>query len=572
MMAVPEPVIQVDALSRRYGAITAISTLDFDVRRGERFGIIGPDGAGKTTLLQTLAGILDPTEGQCRVLGFDSRQQSQHIAERVGYMSQGFTLYDRLSVDENLEFAANIRNVEPGDFQQRRTALLKMAGLERFTKRRAGKLSGGMRKKLSLCTNLIHEPELLILDEPGLGVDPLSRSQLWQMLDQYRSRDITVVVATSYMDEAERCDRVMLLNDGKMLLNDPPSVLQQGATGHVFETPVPESPEMRDKIARVPGVHAVQRLPDRLRIVTGAASPGSETLLSFATVRPVAATLDDLFVIHADTPSAAAWTMERESVSLTVTSAGISARNIDIRFGNFKAVDDVSLEAPAGELLALLGPNGAGKTTLIRGLCGLLPLSRGAATVAGAPVLRNSSELRQRIGYMSQRFSLYQNLTPLENVEFFARAYGLSGRASKRAIRWAQEVTALGRLPDSMTSELSGATRQRLALACSILHRPSVLFLDEPTSGVDPVSRYRFWQLIRELAALGMTVVVTTHYLDEAVYCDRLAMMMDGRLIAHGTADDLRGAMNLSAEADMGVLFGTAMRSAAEKKMAEANV
>lgn len=570
-MALPESVIQVQALTRRYGASTAISKLDFVVRPGERFGIIGPDGAGKTTLLQMLAGILDPTEGTCRVLDFDSRQQSHRIAERIGYMSQGFTLYDRLSVDENLEFAATIRNVQPGDFQQRRAALLEMAGLERFTGRRAGKLSGGMRKKLSLCTNLIHEPELLILDEPGLGVDPLSRSQLWQMLDQYRNRNITVVVATSYMDEAERCDRVMLLNEGKMLLNDRPSALRQSATGHVFETPIPESSETNDKIARVPGVKAVQRLPDRLRIVTGAASPGGEAFLPVASIRPVAATLDDLFVIHADTNGAMGIT-EHESVSLTITSAGISARNVDIRFGNFKAVDDVSLEAPAGELLALLGPNGAGKTTLIRGLCGLLPLSSGAATVAGTPVLRNSSKLRQRIGYMSQRFSLYQNLTPLENLEFFARAYGLAGQAGKRAIRWAQDVTALETLPDSMTAELSGATRQRLALACSILHHPSVLFLDEPTSGVDPVSRYRFWQLIRKLSARGMTAVVTTHYLDEAVYCDHLAMMMDGRLIAHGSADELRGAMNLSADADMGMLFETAMRLAGRDQMVEKSV
>ncbi|WP_280549821.1 ATP-binding cassette domain-containing protein [Halomonas sp. 11-S5] len=563
-MSSPEPIVA-KGLGRQFGDNVVIEPLDVSVDRGQRVGIVGADGAGKTTLLQMLAGILDPTVGECRVLGFDTRREAKQVAARIGYMSQGFTLYDRLSVKENLSFAARIRDVPDELYRERSERLLSMSGLGRFTDRPSAKLSGGMRKKLSLCTNLVHEPELLILDEPGLGVDPLSRRHLWAMLDRFRAQGLTMVVATSYMDEAERCDRILLLEQGRVLADGSLKELLMPAAGRVFTVNAGNTGrglrELSGILAQIDSVHSVQWLPDHLRLVmnTDIAENRLADLLPEGTRLAAAEPrLEDLFVLRTEKRAG-----EQQFPELTRQDRGkeegLVVTGLSVRFGHFKAVDRVSFEAPSGELLALLGPNGAGKTTLIRALCGLVAIDEGSARVAGVSSGGGSTALRRQIGYMSQRFSLYLELTPWENLRFFANAYGLAGGAARAAIDWAREVTGLADIPDKLTGDLSSALRQRLALACSLLHRPRVLFLDEPTSGVDPVARYRFWRVIRELAASGMTVLVTTHYLEEAAYCDRLALMLDGRLLPHGSRSSLNHSLGLEADATVETLFTAAI-------------
>ena len=552
---VSAPIVHAEQLGRRFGKQRwAVRNIDLDVGAGEMVGIVGPDGAGKTTLMQMLAAILDPSEGTCSVFGLDSRTAGKAIGARLGYMTQGFTLYDRLTVDENLRLAGALRGLAPAIYAERRERLLAMAGLERFTARPAGQLSGGMRKKLSLCTNLVHEPDLLILDEPGLGVDPLSRRQLWEMLAAFRQRGIATVVATSYMDEAERCDRLVLLREGSVLANDSPDNVRRLAAGRVFEASAAQPVTLAQEVSRLPGVHAVQILPNRIRFQRSAGLPA----LADERVRPADAVLEDVFALDetGDIAEAAVAPIALDHAD----RGGIVTEGLSISFGAFRAVDKVSLTVRPGELLALLGPNGAGKTTLIRSLCGLVRPAKGRARVAGIDLgARDAVRVRDRIGYMSQRFSLYPDLTPRENLAFFANAYGLSGSAAHGACRWACARTGLDEGDQRLVEKLSGAEHQRLALACSILHRPSVLFLDEPTSGIDPVARYRFWSLIRALAAAGMTILVTTHYLDEAAYCDRIGLMHRGQLIAHGTLAELRAQTGSDAQASVETVFISAL-------------
>jgi ABC-2 type transport system ATP-binding protein len=549
------PVIEARALGRRYGESWAIRGIDLDLAPGEMLGVVGPDGAGKTTLLQMLAAILDPSEGECRVFGFDTRRRAKAIAARLGYMTQGFTLYDRLSVDENLLLAARLRGLDRATYTQRRAQLLAMAGLEGFGTRAAGKLSGGMRKKLSLCTNLVHQPELLILDEPGLGVDPLSRRQLWEMLAQFRARGVAMVVATSYMDEAERCGRVLLLREGQVIAADTPAAVRQRARGRVFEAFAERPVTLAQRLRALPGVRSVQVLPDRVRLQRDPVPEAAGVPAAGLALQPAEPTLEDVFVLSADAAPEAADNEPRSTSTQLPAGQGVRTEALTVRYDAFIAVDAVSIQANPGELLALLGPNGAGKTTLIRALCGLVGTAGGRGEIAGVALGGDVAALRQRIGYMSQRFSLYLDLTPAENLAFFASAYGLSGEAAERAIAWTCTRIGLDRGERRRVAALSGASRQRLALACSLLHRPAVLFLDEPTSGVDPLARIRFWGLIRSLAASGMTIVVTTHYLDEVAYCDRIGLMHRGRLIALGTLPELRESTGSEATASIESVF-----------------
>jgi ABC-2 type transport system ATP-binding protein len=565
------PIINGRRLGRAYRSVWALRDIDLSVQAGEIVGIVGPDGAGKSTLLQICAGILDPSEGTCEVMGLDVVRESKAVASRIGYMSQGFTLYDRLTVDENLQFSADIRRVPEADYQLRRAELVAMAGLEEFGDWPAGKLSGGMRKKLSLCGNLIHQPKLLILDEPGLGVDPLSRSQLWVMLEDAVARGVTILVATSYMDEAQRCCRIMLLNAGRALAFDTTAAVRARASGRVFEVTSTDPPTTAAAIAARDGSFGIQTLPDRVRFLLTADEPAAagQRLPPPATgpTRSAEPTLDDVFVQSAGVAEASASYVE--ALPTPLRRAGVEAENLTVRFGQFTAVSAVSLSALPGQATALLGPNGAGKTTLMRALCGLVSITAGTAHVAGYTVDLTSYEVRQHIGYMSQRFSLYVDLSVLENLRFFASAYGLRGRARNDAIASACAMTGI-QANSARVSDLSAATQQRLALASSILHRPSALFLDEPTSGVDPLSRYRFWRLIRGLCRAGMTVIVSTHYLDEARYCDQLALMHRGRLVAHGTVGALRGRFGVAATATIDDLFAEAIAQASAATPEEA--
>ncbi len=543
-------VIEAQDIGRTFGRTRALSGVSFQVHRGEIFGVLGPDGAGKTTLMQILAAILDPTAGSCRVLGFDTVRQAPAVTSRIGYMSQGFTLYDRLSVDENLAFAARIRNVGVQAWRERRQRLLDMAGLAPFVQRRAGQLSGGMRKKLSLCTNLIHEPPLLLLDELSLGVDPVSRRELWAMLREFRSRGTTVVFTTPYLDEAEYCDRLALLDQGALLAVDTPSGLRVRGKASVYEVRTVQPDAAVALLQGRPKVIDVQWLADRLRfqLRNGDGVVGGEleqALRRWGTLRPVAPSMEDVFIqlTAGESPALERLPPLEQGPGAAMPGAAVDVRDVTCRFGTFTAVDRVSLTVDTGEVFGFLGPNGAGKTTLIRAMCGLLKPVSGELRVAGIDVRREPLRLRSRIGYMSQRFSLYPDLTVAENLHFFAGTYGLRGQARRAAIAWAADVTGLAGVDDQQVGDVSGALRQRLALACSLLHRPAVLFLDEPTSGVAPQARRRFWQLIQWLARTGTTVFVTTHYLEEASYCHRLGLMFEGRLIAVGSIPALQAAL-----------------------------
>ena len=538
------PVIEADGLGRRFGGRTVLQEVSFQLQPGEVFGVVGPDGAGKTTLLQMLAAILRPSLGSCRVLGEDVRRHADRVQARVGYMSQGFSLYDRLTVAENIAFAAAIRDVPKDVFAARKAKLLAMAGLEKFESRREGQLSGGMRKKLALCANLIHEPPLLILDEPSLGVDPLSRRELWRILDAARNEGRSIVFATSYMDEADASDRVLLLRDGRPLALGAPSELRETARGHVYSvrTSTPEVAEAA--LAKLPDVLSFQRRSaDEVRVQLRTAGAPPDIGLHCRELKPVEPTMEDVFTVASadDAPRAAMPASERS----TSHEVLVGAERVTRRFGDFVAVDDVSVQVKAGEVLGLLGPNGAGKTTLIRILCGLLAPSTGQARVAGFDVARQSEQVRASIGYVSQKFSLFTDLTAQENLSFFARSYGVPSREMKARIAWACERAGFAPTDAGLVRDLSSAVRQRLALACAIVHRPKVLFLDEPTSGVDPLSRFRFWRLISALAGEGVAVIVSTHYLEEATYCDQLGLMMDGRMIALGTLQALKTELGL---------------------------
>ena len=567
---VTTPLVQAEGLGRRFKGRTVLEDVSLEVLPGQAFGIVGPDGAGKTTLLQILAAILRPTFGQCRVLGEDVRKHPDRITSRIGYMSQGFSLYDRLTVAENLAFAAAIRDVPRSEVAQRKQVLLAMAGLERFQARREGALSGGMRKKLALCANLIHEPPLLILDEPSLGVDPLSRRELWDMLERSRKQGRSIVFATSYMDEADASDRVLLLRDGRPLALGTPAELREMARGRVYRVTTHDAAALERRLSQTPHILSFQKqTPNQYRLqCSAAAGPRLPEADSFAPAEP---SMEDVFTVASfeaaasPAPPAPPGTEAPAGLSHDVL---IAAEHVTRRFGAFVALDDVTVEIRAGEVLGLLGPNGAGKTTLMRILCGLLAPSSGSARVAGFDVARQSDQVRARIGYVSQRFSLFTDLTASENLRFFARAYGVARRDVSARIAWASGRAGLPERMDGLVRDLSGAVRQRLALACAIVHRPQVLFLDEPTSGVDPLSRFRFWRLIAALAAEGVAIIVSTHYLEEATYCDRLAMMSDGRMVAIGTLPELKDALGLDEARVEDVFLGFIARARSEARAA----
>ena len=561
------PVIEAEGVGRRFGARNVLQDVSFCVEPGEVFAVVGPDGAGKTTLLQILAAILRPSLGACRVLGEDIRKHPDRVQARVGYMSQGFSLYDRLTVAENIAFAAGIRDVPKEALSARKATLLAMAGLERFQDRLEGALSGGMRKKLALCTNLIHEPPLLILDEPSLGVDPLSRRELWRILEAARGQGRSIVFATSYMDEADASDRVLLLRDGRPLALGTPSDLRETARSHVYIIRTDAAEVAEATLAKLPDVLSFQRRSaNEVRLQLRTAGARNDIEPHFGDITPVEPTMEDVFTI-ASAPSEAVAVLQTvvRSPSQEVL---VASEHVTQRFGTFVAVNDVTLQIAAGEVLGLLGPNGAGKTTLIRILCGLLAPSEGRAAVAGFDVAMQSEKVRSSIGYVSQKFSLFTDLTATENLIFFARAYGVSSLELKSQIAWACERAGVPASEAGLVRNLSSAVRQRLALACAILHRPKVLFLDEPTSGVDPLSRFRFWRMIAGLAAEGVAVIVSTHYLEEATYCDRLGLMMDGRMIALGTLQVLMADLGLTEPRVEDVFLGFIARERAQEAVA----
>jgi ABC-2 type transport system ATP-binding protein len=564
-----DPLVVAEGVTKRFagGVAPAIDHVSARVEPGQVTGLVGPDAAGKTTLMRLMAGLLLPDEGRLTVCGADPRTDLALIRRQVSYMPQRFGLYEDLSVLQNLNLYADLRGVVGPERERAFTQLLAFTDMARFTGRLAGKLSGGMKQKLGLACALLGAPRLLLLDEPSVGVDPLSRRELWRMVYDLVDQGIGVVWSTAYLDEAERCAAVLLFNAGQLLYEGPPRQLTDRVKGRTFLVQgaggsrravlaeVLQRPEVRDGVIQG---HAI-----RLVLQKRNGTPDASTLgIESAEVTPTPPRFEDAFVDllgEARKPgvrSQESGVRNQESgvrrgsppSSLTPDSrpltpdveAVVEADGLTKRFGDFTAVDRISFRIGRGEIFGLLGPNGAGKSTTFKMMIGLLRPTSGSARVAGHDLYRAAGAARARLGYMAQKFSLYGDLSVRQNLNFFAGVYGLKGSQRRTA---ADRVTAvLGLTPylDRNAGDLPLGYKQRLALACAVMHEPAVLFLDEPTSGVDPLSRREFWSHINAMVERGVTVMVTTHFLDEAEYCDRVGLVYRGRLIAEGSPDDLK--------------------------------
>jgi ABC-type multidrug transport system ATPase subunit len=542
---VAEPLILAENLTKQFpGAAPAVDGLTARVEARRVTGLVGPDGAGKTTLLRLFAGLLLPTDGTVTVCGFDTRTQLQPIREAVSYMPQRFGLYEDLTVRENLDLYSDLRGVIGPEREEAYRRLLEFTGLAPFTKRLAGKLSGGMKQKLGLACALIRTPRLLLLDEPSVGVDPISRRELWRMVYDLVDQGIGVVWSTAYLDEAERCGEVITLNGGKVLHAGPPVELTERMRGRTF---LIRGAENRRRVLaaalRRPEVvdGVIQGGSVRVVVKAGAEPPDAAELgAPDAEVVETPPRFEDAFVDLLGGGPKGESALAGGPREPAATEALVEAEGLTKRFGDFTAVDRVSFRIGRGEIFGLLGPNGAGKSTTFKMLCGLLKPTAGTARVAGYDLYRAGGAARSRLGYMAQKFSLYGDLSGRQNMDFFAGVYGLSGARRRQAVGRLSEALELGPHLDTSAGQLPLGFKQRLALACAVLHDPPVLFLDEPTSGVAPLTRREFWAHINAMVERGVTVLVTTHFLDEAEYCDRIGLVYKGKVIARGTPDELK--------------------------------
>ena len=566
------------------GTVAALEGVSLKVEHGALTALVGPDGAGKTTLIRLAAGLMKADGGALEVLGVDVKLDPQNVQSRIGYMPQRFGLYEDLSVQENLDLYADLHGVTAEERRERYPRLMEMTALGRFTGRLAGRLSGGMKQKLGLACTLVRAPELLLLDEPTVGVDPLSRRELWEIILQLvNERGLTVLVSTSYLDEAERCGRVILLHEGHVLAQGRPSDVSGVAEGRVFLAEPRAGQKARALQARLlDEAGIVDAVPEggKVRFVKKDRQGDKETGRQGVTIEadpnsPFAGTVivpaeprfEDGFMAllertrrrgdkergegdkekrrQGENPERSEALISSLQVSLSpplaeVGNAVVVVRDLVRKFGSFTAVDHVNFEVQRGEIFGLLGPNGAGKTTTFRMLCGLLPATGGVLRVAGVDLRHARASARQRIGYVAQKFSLYGHLGVGENLEFFASAYNLRGARKQQRIEWALEQFDLSGFVDLPSGHLPGGYKQRLAMAAALLHQPETLFLDEPTSGADPLARRDFWRRIVALADDGVTVIVTTHFMEEAEYCDRIAILDAGRVLAQGTPAEIR--------------------------------
>ncbi|MGC9325910.1 MAG: ATP-binding cassette domain-containing protein, partial [Desulfomonilia bacterium] len=544
-------------LSKTFGELTAVEDLTLQVAPGEIFGLVGPDGAGKTTSLRMLSSIMEPSSGEAVIAGFDI-SRAEAVKDNIAYMSQRFGLYEDLTVEENIHFYADLYGVPRKGRAERIHGLLEFSSMQQFTKRRAGDLSGGMKQKLQLVCALIHTPKVLLLDEPTNGVDPVSRRDFWRILYRLLRQDVAILVSTAYLDEAERCNRVGLLSQGKLLAVGTPADVKDMMEDRILSVKSSHARSIHRLLSRTYGMPGVTVFGDTVHVTSRDTTQDKEKIQTILNqegvhceeIRELGPSLEDVFVhvLGGDASTPPQHGMDAYSHDIKTSSRdgvsrdepAVEVVNLTRRFGHFTAVDAVNFTVPRGEIFGFLGPNGAGKSTVIRMLCGVLEPSNGTGTVAGFDIRTQTERIKQHIGYMSQKFSLYEDLTVEENIDFYGGIYGLENTRLEERKMWAVEMSGLKEHRRSLTSILSTGWKQRLAMACAILHEPPILFLDEPTSGVDPVSRRRFWDLIYEMAGGGVTVFVTTHYMEEAEYCDRLALIYRGRIIALGNPEELK--------------------------------
>ena len=478
--------IEVNKVSKSFGRVKALDDVSFSVKPGEVFGLIGPDGAGKTTLYRLLTTLLLPESGSLKVNGFDTVNQMKEIRKRVGYMPGKFSLYQDLTVEENLTFFATLFETTIEEGYDSIKAIYSQ--IERFKDRKAGALSGGMKQKLALSCALVHSPSVLFLDEPTTGVDPVSRKEFWEMLASLKERGITIIASTPYLDEVRCCERVAFLDHGQVRGVDTPEVILD---------------QFKD-IFNPPGIQQDK-------------------------------------------------TEEVKDENVIEVSHLVKA------FGSFHAVDDISFSVKRGEIFGFLGANGAGKTTAMRMLTGLSQPTSGSGTVVGFDISTQYEDIKKNIGYMSQKFSLYEDLTIAENIRLFAGIYGMSDEDIRRKTDELLEKLHFSEHKDDIVASLPLGWKQKLAFSVSIFHEPGVVFLDEPTGGVDPATRRQFWELIYDAAKLGIRVLVTTHYMDEAEYCDRISIMVDGKIKAMDTPEALKKKYN---QPDMDHVFTYLARKA----------
>jgi ABC-2 type transport system ATP-binding protein len=547
------PAIVADQLTKSFAGTTVVEELCLTVFPGEIFGLVGPDGAGKSTSLRMLATIMDPDSGSVRIAGFDPAKAAAQARDQLAYMSQKFGLYQDLTVGENIQFYADLYGVSRKGRRQKIGELLDFSHMRPFIARRAGALSGGMKQKLQLVCALIHTPKVLLLDEPTNGVDPLSRRDFWRILHRLRGEGVAILLSTAYLEEAERCDRVGLIDHGRLLATGTPAAVKKGISGDILAiSSGSDARRIVNLLRGLPFAESVTLFGDTVHLLcqSGRKSLATVTnLLDQAAIIDyrvgwVAPSLEDVFVTllgGGDRGKGEALQVpQRAAATRHDGPPAVQVSHLTRRFGSFTAVDDISFAVRKGEIFGFLGPNGAGKSTTIRMLCGLLGPSSGEGTVGGSDIRREAEKIKQHIGYMSQKFSLYEDLTVTENIDFYGGIYGLAGSRLAERRSWALALAGLVEHQTSLTATLSGGWKQRLALACAILHEPPVIFLDEPTSGVDPISRRRFWELITAMAGQGITVFVTTHYMEEAEYCDRIALIYGGKMIASGSPLQLK--------------------------------
>lgn len=549
------PLASIENVSKHFGdaSVPAIASLSAAIKPGQVTGLVGPDGAGKTTLIRLIAALLSPNEGRIDVCGLDTIRETSAVHASIGYMPQRFGLYEDLSVIENLVLYAELKGVALSERKTTFDRLLAFTDLARFTDRLAGKLSGGMKQKLGLACAMLKLPRLLLLDEPSVGVDPISRRELWRMVYDLVHEGVGVVWSTAYLDEAENCAEVIVLHEGKVLFEGDPKALTATMAGRVFHVrgAGAERRKLLASALRRPEIidGVLQGEAVRLVIAKEAAAPTSEELSPSRNldITSVAPRFEDAFVALLGGQPKRILPLDASPGQVRDDTPPVEARSLTRRFGAFTAADNITFSIKRGEIFGLLGPNGAGKSTTFKMMCGLLRPSSGTARVDGLDLYKSPAAARNRLGYMAQKFSLYGDLSVRQNLEFFAGAYGLSGAGKRTAVE--RVIAAFDLTPHlaNNAGSLPLGFKQRLALAAAIMHEPPVLFLDEPTSGVDPLTRREFWNFINAMVDRGVTVMVTTHFMEEAEYCDRVALINRGMCIALDTPEALQGSVKSEA-------------------------
>lgn len=523
----------------------ALKGINLSIQSGKITGLVGPDGAGKTTLMRMLTGLMAPTSGKLNILGKEMPYSGSDFLELIGYMPQKFGLYEDLSVYENLQLYAELQGIDNAAIRIKE--LLEFTTLTPFLSRLAGDLSGGMKQKLGLACSLIKKPKILLLDEPSVGVDPISRRELWSMVQKLLNKNTAVLWGTSYLEEADRCDEVILLNEGRTLFQGPPHTLQKRMAGKVYML----RGILKDKRATLISILELEEVLDavlvgsNIRIIfkEKIKTPKSKLLHlgENITLEAVNSKFEDAFVdiLNVKTEAHSLLT-SKFTKTFDYPHKLIEAKGLTKTFGNFTATKDIDFEISKGEIFGFLGPNGAGKSTTFKMLCGLLTPTSGVAHLLGENLYKSGTKVKNSIGYMAQKFSLYANMGVKENLDFFASIYGLQGKRKRDKIAQMIDIFDFKEYLHTKAETLPLGLKQRLALACSVMHEPDILFLDEPTSGVDPITRKEFWMHINAMVQKGMSIMVTTHFMDEAEYCDRVMLIYRGKEIAQGTPDALK--------------------------------